>query len=380
MKKILVFIDWFLPGYKAGGPVRSMVNIIAHLHIDFEFWVVTSNKDYQEDEVYALESNVWHTNSAEYRIMYLSERMQAFTAYTNIIRHVKPDFIYINGIYSLRFSILPILAAKRLNVASKLRIAPRGMLSAHALNQKSLRKKVFLLAANLIGLYQHCVFHATSNDELEYIHNTIRSVKKVVLAPNLPRIVNNHNASVVSKQSGEVILLFLGRVSPEKNLLYALEILKNLSSHTFVQFNIYGAISSDVYWRSCKQVISEMPENVKINYGGVLHTEMVFEQILQSHFLFLPTTGENFGHSIAECMLLGRPPIISDQTPWQNLGVEKVGWDISLTDTNKFKHIIELVCSMTQNEYTVMSENARTYMKNKLRIDEIKKQYHKLFI
>jgi len=26
-KKILVFIDWYLPGYKAGGPVRSMANI-----------------------------------------------------------------------------------------------------------------------------------------------------------------------------------------------------------------------------------------------------------------------------------------------------------------------------------------------------------------
>ena len=47
-KKILIFIDWFLPGYKAGGPIQSVVNLINHLGHEYDFDVVTSNKDLGE--------------------------------------------------------------------------------------------------------------------------------------------------------------------------------------------------------------------------------------------------------------------------------------------------------------------------------------------
>ena len=30
-KKILIFIDWYLPGYKAGGPVQSVANLVENL-------------------------------------------------------------------------------------------------------------------------------------------------------------------------------------------------------------------------------------------------------------------------------------------------------------------------------------------------------------
>jgi hypothetical protein len=30
-KKILVFVDWYLPGYKAGGQIRSVASMVGHL-------------------------------------------------------------------------------------------------------------------------------------------------------------------------------------------------------------------------------------------------------------------------------------------------------------------------------------------------------------
>ncbi|MBI9061941.1 MAG: hypothetical protein JEZ14_08115 [Marinilabiliaceae bacterium] len=45
-KKILIFIDWFLPGYKAGGPVRSMANMVEYLMEEYDFFIVTRNTDY----------------------------------------------------------------------------------------------------------------------------------------------------------------------------------------------------------------------------------------------------------------------------------------------------------------------------------------------
>ena len=37
-KKILIFIDWFLPGINSGGPVRSYFNMISHLEEEFDFY------------------------------------------------------------------------------------------------------------------------------------------------------------------------------------------------------------------------------------------------------------------------------------------------------------------------------------------------------
>ncbi len=38
--KILVFIPNYLPGYKSGGILRSVVNTVDWLNNDFEFWIV----------------------------------------------------------------------------------------------------------------------------------------------------------------------------------------------------------------------------------------------------------------------------------------------------------------------------------------------------
>ena len=44
--QVLVFIDWYKPYYKAGGPVRSMVNLVEHLSDRIDFHIVTSDRDY----------------------------------------------------------------------------------------------------------------------------------------------------------------------------------------------------------------------------------------------------------------------------------------------------------------------------------------------
>ena len=44
-KKILIFIDWFLPGYKAGGPIQSISNFVNHFGTVFDISIITSNKD-----------------------------------------------------------------------------------------------------------------------------------------------------------------------------------------------------------------------------------------------------------------------------------------------------------------------------------------------
>ena len=43
--KILLLIGAFLPGYKAGGPVPSVANMVARLSDDFDFHILTRDRD-----------------------------------------------------------------------------------------------------------------------------------------------------------------------------------------------------------------------------------------------------------------------------------------------------------------------------------------------
>ena len=57
--KILVFIDYYLPGNKAGGPIRSLSNLIDNLDSYYEFKIVTRDRDIGDNIGYdSIEKNV----------------------------------------------------------------------------------------------------------------------------------------------------------------------------------------------------------------------------------------------------------------------------------------------------------------------------------
>ena len=71
-KIILIFIDWFTPGFKAGGPIKSVTNIVNSLFDEFDFYIVTSDRDINETEAYQnIELNKW-IKKDNYSIIYLS--------------------------------------------------------------------------------------------------------------------------------------------------------------------------------------------------------------------------------------------------------------------------------------------------------------------
>lgn len=43
--RILAFVKYYLPGYKTGGPLRTLEHMVAQLGGDFLFRVVTSDRD-----------------------------------------------------------------------------------------------------------------------------------------------------------------------------------------------------------------------------------------------------------------------------------------------------------------------------------------------
>lgn len=92
----------------------------------------------------------------------------------------------------------------------------------------------------------------------------------------------------------------------------------------------------------------------------------------------MPTTGENFGHSIVESMLLGRPIIISDQTPWTDVNGQG-GFAFPIDQKEKFINALAFLCDREQNEFDLLIKQIKTYIEEKLNVKEIIQEYIRMF-
>ncbi len=386
-KKILIFIDWFLPGYKAGGPVRSMANMVDYLSDKYEFFIVTRNTDYTETTPYQnVEFNQWVKFNDCVNVFYASDAYQNLSSYKTIIESFDFKIAYINGIYSWKYSILPLFALKKFQ--GKKIVASRGMLAQSAIDVKSKKKRLFLKASKFLKLYKDVLFHATNEKEKDDVKRAIGTNTDVIIADNLPK-KSIPSVKQIFKPKDELKLVSLARISPEKNTLFAIEKLLELPDiKGDIVFDLYGQIYDDNYWKECKEKIDLLPSNITVNYKGLVDADLVGETIQNYHSLFMPSRGENFGHVILESFMSGRPVIISDQTPWRGLESEQCGWDLALstnyksalTGNNKdFKSALSKVLQMEQEEFDQWCVGARKKAMNFINDPNLIKGYIEMF-
>jgi glycosyltransferase involved in cell wall biosynthesis len=360
-KKVLVLIDWYLPGYKAGGPIQSVANIIQHLKEEFEFAVITSNKDLHEKEAYdTVQSDTWTTAPDGTRTYYLSSHNQNLKKLKELIIGERADYIYINSLFSVPFTILPLYIRKRFLPNRKVVLAPRGMLGKGALNIKPGKKKVFLLASRFYGLFNNIIWHASTHLEAEEVKNTFGNRARVIEAVNLTA---SKNLDFVEKEkkSNECRLVFISRIASKKNILPVIHALNQLPADTNVIFDIYGPVDEAAYWQQCEDAIRKVQGHIQIQYKGPVKNSGVMDIFRSYHFSILYTRHENFGHSIIESMAAGCPVIISDQTPWRNLESRNAGWDVPVDNENALLEVLKRACSMNKKEYDNWSRSALTF-------------------
>ncbi len=371
---ILIFIDWYKPGYKAGGPIRSISNMVDALKDYFQFYIVTRNTDYLETTPYSnINTNQWNSiDNAQ--VFYLSKENTKRNTIHALIDEVQPDIVYCNSFYSLYFSLIPIYYVKKKNI--KTILAVRGMLSKGSLGVKKTKKKVFSQFIKWVGLFRNITFHATIDEEKKDIESVFGKNTKIVVANNLPE-QKTRTFTIKTKPEKTLKLVSIARIAPEKNTLYAINVLKKC--HQNILFDIYGPIYNQEYWNECLKAISELPINIKVNYKGALPHHEIDASLQQYHALFLPSTGENFGHIIVEAMANACVPIISNKTPWKNLATNNIGFDIDLTTPEDFAQAIDTLALMDEKTFNKMAKNAFHYAKQISNNQSLTEQYKQLF-
>lgn len=360
---IMILLNCYLPGFKAGGPVRTIANLVEYLGDVFDFRIVTTDRDLHDLSPYPdIATDAWQL-VGKAKVYYVSPEYAGFMAINRIIRDTPHDVLYLNSYFSFRFSILPVLARKLKLIPQKpIIIAPRGEFSSGALEIKSLKKQLFIFISGLLGLHGNITWHASTSFEADDIKNALKlksspGTDQISIAINAPDIFSfrNFSSQNVRKSSDKLKIIFLSRISPKKNLDYAIRILEKVTVP--VEFHIYGPIEDNEYWNICERLAHALPDYISVKYCGSVDNRLVKEYFYNYDLFLFPTKGENYGHVIAESLSVGTPVLLSDQTPWRNLSGEKLGWDLSLDDEIEFvKRIVE--CSlMTPSERNAWRES-----------------------
>ncbi len=195
--------------------------------------------------------------------------------------------------------------------------------------------------------------HAVSKGIDRKIRNDFAVSKdKIKIIPNSVKfqIIN-------SKKQAPFKFLFLGRISPEKNLDFILDCLKEV--HSDFEFYIVGSGED----KKLKEKVYSSELKEKVLFTGWLNKTEVEAYLKKCHYLILHSSSEGLPMAGLEANMYGLPVIGSDIEGIRDFITEGInGFMTPLKDKKSFIDMIEQLCGK-MNDYESLSYSSKQYIK-----------------
>lgn len=375
---VLVFVGHYLPGFKAGGILRSVSNMVAHLQSDFRFRIVTRDRDLADEIRYP------HINACEWQqvdgaeVLYLPPERETLEDLRRIVCEVPHDLLYLNSFFE-PLTVKVLLNRSLCRIPRKpVVLSPRGEFAWASLRLKYPKKLLFMILARIGRLYQPCTWHASSKFEADDIVRVMKIPRaRVRLALDLPTLGKEVGSQVKAPpREGELRVVFLSRISPEKNLDFALRVLAAV--RVKVAFDVIGPTENAAYWRHCEALIPNLPSNITVRALGSIKPDLVMSTLASYDLLLLPSGGENYGHVIAEALTVGTPVLVSTNTPWRDLEARGLGWDISLDAPDAFIRVIDALGATSENDRLQLRQTVKLKMQQRFADPAVREENRRL--
>jgi len=265
--------------------------------------------------------------------------------------------VLLNSFFA-RSSYLGLLLTLVFRLSSRVSLAPRGELFHGPLALKARKKRVFISLVRALRLHRLWRWVATDDSEKRAIGQHF-SLEQIAVSSDIPAL-NQMPLGALAKAPNSLRMVYLSRISPIKNLLFALEVLSRVPPGFDLSFDIYGTLEDAHYWQRCLEQI-DLCAQVQVQYCGPLHPDTVPSTLSQYHLFWLPTLSENFGHAIFEALAAGTVTLISDQTPWHGLEQANAGWDLPLENSALWLDKILFLAGADSQTLDSMRQHAKTY-------------------
>jgi glycosyltransferase involved in cell wall biosynthesis len=353
--RVTVLAGAFPPAYLSGGPARSVEGLVEALGDEIAFSVITSAFDLGEP-MPGVVTDRW-VEVGRARVWYSSKRRLPARELHQLVRETQPDLVYLNSLFDLRFSILPLARLRRSRSRVPILLAPRGELSAGALAIRPWKKRAFLTLFRSLRLHRHIRWHASTALEAKdvtravgpvtcHIATNLRAGLRLGGAPNRP-----------PRTRGSVSAVFLSRIAPKKNLSGLLDAIAVADAD--VSLAIAGPIDDAGYWAECTERMRRLPPGKTAVPVGAVGAADVVGFLAGFEVLALPTFGENFGHVVLESLAAGTPVIVGRDTPWGEVTSAGAGWVVDPNDRDQIARCLDEVAALTDEGLSAMASAAQ---------------------
>lgn len=313
-----VFAPLFPPAKNGGGPIRTLEALVAAAPADFRVSVLTGDRDLGETERLSVPHDVWLDQSLAEVYYASADSMRGLFGGFRALRERRPDILYFNGYFDQRFSILPQLMWRVGYWGKTVRLlAPRGEFGAGALSRRRAKKWAYIALYRFLHLHRGLYWHASSEHEAADIRQIWGNDARILVREN--ETLLPERARVVDLIGGDLAkrplrAAFLGRIVEHKGLHLALQALRQVTAP--IEFDVYGPAEDKDYVERCRSLIGVIPSNVRVRLRGSLEPSEARATLARYDTLLMPTSGENFGHVIAESLSVACPVVCSPHTPW----------------------------------------------------------------
>lgn len=375
MKIILIIMGRYLPGYKDGGPVRSIKNLVDRLGKEYDFRILTTDRDHGDIRPYPdITVRDWNRVGAA-KVYYVEPG--GFDAATVEKLAAEAELVYLCGCFN-DYARTTLKLKKQGRIKCRVVLASMGLFSPGAFRIKYPKKKAYMILLKRIGYFKNVEWSATNKEEAEDIRREVGRDAVCYIAEDLPRKPEEIE-HITETDIGSLRVVFLSRISRKKNLYFAAKVLAQVKGKSV--FDIYGNMEDASYWKECETELKKLPENVKWSYKGEADAEQVMRIFAMYDIFLFPTMAENYGHVIFEAMAGGCVPIISDKTPWTKEKMGYCGEAVKLDEEDALKHFAETVqkyVEMTRQEKQEAAEKCIAFAKE-YRAEEAEEQYREMF-
>lgn len=335
----MVFVSYYYPGGKGGGPLRSISNLVELLGVEFDFSVVTRDRDAGNKERYGgIAAGVWN-DVRGCKVFYLPSGIVFFIKLLRLIFSSRWNILYLNSFFDFRMTLCGLLAARLMGRENKVLLAPRGEFSDGAMSFKTAKKRLYIKTVKNLGLLRKTVFHASTTAEAEEIERVLgvdRGRIRIAMNLTIPPIASSGMRE--TQVDGPLRLVFLSRLARKKNLDFVFRSLAHVQNTVIL--DVYGVFEEDSYSNECAELVARLPATIKVNFCGYVEPDDVGNILAQYDLFYFPTLGENYGHVIAESLAVGTPVLLSDRTPWAGLEADGLGWVCPLETPQEFVQVL----------------------------------------
>jgi glycosyltransferase involved in cell wall biosynthesis len=328
--RVLHVTPYFAPAFRYGGPPRSILGLcrsLADAGVDVEVFTTTANGP--EPLPPAAEGTTYEGVRVRYFPIAWPKRYWRGSGLGASLGRAMADadLVHVHGLWNLTgwTAIARARAAGRPYV-----ISPRGMLQPAAMRRHRVTKTAAYWTLERAHLRAAAFLHATSFLE-EY--ELAKCGPPVVAIPNgvTPGVVSAGAVERLRAQAqidaDDEVVMFLGRLHPIKRLdLLAQAFAAVHRARPGARLVIAGPDEGG-YRRQIEHVFAPIAHVTR--WLGAVDSETTSALFAASRALVQCSDSESFGMSVAEALTAGLPAIVTDRSPWSQIGTLGCGYSVA---------------------------------------------------